>query len=256
MLLWRGSTVRAVIGGLGAAVVALAGAYLTSLQIDPPVTAEDKATAHTWGLVSIWVVAGVALIGSLSRVFHLVFFGRRDEARAHVQQALKVLVWDVHELTDIDVRTLGASAWMVQGFWPFSWLHRLGRERFSAVPPPSRIRWTKGKGHIGRCWETGQQVVANVKARDSEQQSISSAAEWGALPQDRRMGMSFKEYERIRRKYGTVIAMPVTDGKRGNRVVGVISLDAPPGAGHRQLVTPAVLEKVGQAADAVAAFIC
>jgi hypothetical protein len=253
VLYWRGSTIRAWLGFLGVVTGAAAAGYLAYRQIEPPQKHEAEQS-KTISIVAIAAMFLISVASGASRVVAAVFTSRRREAQAQSQQILKTLVWAVSDETGLDPRMLGASAWSLVGVWRFKWLYRLAREHYLSDPPPSQIWWTPGKGIIGRCVATGQKQIVNVRTIDTQLSQLVTAEEWGALPDERRMGLSFKEYEKIRGKYGTVVAMPIIDPARGHRVIGVVSLDAPTG-NHGKVSRPAVVEKVGQAAASVAQWI-
>jgi hypothetical protein len=169
---------------------------------------------------------------------------------------MRALAWDVHDASGIDVKTIGASTWVPSGIvlsggMPRRKLHRLARERVNDTPVPSGITWIKGKGVIGRCWRDQREQL-----HDAERLFVShgncSRRDWDALGEDERMGMSHGEFQKIAGKYGTVIAVPLIG--RGEKVIGVVALDAPMGT-ISQLSSPDVTQAIGAAARVVSQLI-
>lgn len=165
-----------------------------------------------------------------------------------IATSLRALTWTVAELIPgAQVRPLGASAFIVAGVPGYRWLHRVGHERVNSVPGPTiGVRWTKGKGIIGQVWMEGREECAGSEAFDAAH-SGDNEATWDALDLATRRGLSWAEYQKIKGKYGTVIAVPIV---LDQEVVGVVALDTP--AGYTpSIATAGVVQAVGDAATTI-----
>jgi hypothetical protein len=103
---------------------------------------------------------------------------------------------------------------------------RVGKVRLAPVPS-SGIRWTTGKGAIGRCWERSAVVIADL-ATDFHPFLAYTKQEWDGMAHETRYGLTFEEFQRVKDKYGLVVAVPIFSAS--DRYVGCITADMPPGA--------------------------
>ena len=245
---------RALASGLGALVAAAAAFYLLWQQYHPD--------GHTgWQLACILTTGLIAVLSALVRIVRIYTIDNFEARQARVHNALRALAWGVHDdvqkLTAADrpevlaatdlVRMLGCSVWVVAGALSRrKELVRIGRERVNRRPVPSNISWTIDKGIIGTCWRTGQEQVVDTSAYDATHAHLSRR-QWDELSAHERRGLTHDEYQRIANKYGTVIAMPLL---RGEQVVGVVALDAPPNSFGR-LGHPVVTNTVGATAELI-----
>ena len=71
------------------------------------------------------------------------------------------------------------------------------------------IRWTRGKGAIGRCWATNSPQYIDVDCHFAQYAGYD-ADRWSTLSEDERIGLSFEDFQQLEGKYGTVAAMPIT----------------------------------------------
>lgn len=234
--------IRAWMSAIGGAIAAGCTYYLGRA------TADSGFGTQRGRVVALTLIAVIAIVSSFARPIRVYFIDRIERQRRKAEDAMRALPWAVNELTGAPVRPLGASTWVVVGFWRFKRLYRLARERVDDIPTPSEIRWTKGKGVIGMCWNTGREQVIDTGSLYAEYAGCDQAS-WNMAPAEVRSGMSHRDFTRIEGKYGTVVAVPVTC--KGEKVIGVVALDAPPGH-HEELADPAVVEAVGHAAVVVA----
>jgi hypothetical protein len=242
------SGLRAWLSAFGRGAAALASAYLVWAQLTPQLQRDHP----TLGLGAVLVVGGIAVLSALARPVRIHTVDRLDRQREKVAATLRLLPWAVHEQSRdvVPVRPLGASAWVVVTTLRGRRLHRIAKERVNQTPGPSQVRWTKGKGVIGQCWRTGQAQCFDAAAYDALHGGLTEAA-WRAA--DDTMGLSYDDYRQIVGKYGTVIAVPLTDA-RHRRTIGVVALDAPRGW-HVCLTHPRVTELVADAAGTVANLV-
>ncbi len=176
-----------------------------------------------------WVSVFLAGVEQIRRAFR-EYLGERDYKRIQrVNEVLRAGFTDVVREAGLDWNStgirLGLNAFFVKRRWwpPFRReLMRYGQARIT-ISNPSGIRWTRGKGVIGRCWQERQDAGRN-QAADYGPYINSSETEWTALDPAFRDRLDFDEFRRVKH-YGAVIATPITD-ERG-RFVGCISVDAP-----------------------------
>ena len=75
--------------------------------------------------------------------------------------------------------------------------------------------------------------------------------EWSTVDPDLRLGLSWREYEKVRGKYGVVLASPIIDDRVSPaRVVGCVAVDAPSGS-RTKLTQAPVRERVASAGIAI-----
>jgi hypothetical protein len=178
---------------------------------------------------------------------------RRDEERRglarQVSETLRIALVQIIDLTGLDWKAIGLNAFMIErrGRWR-SELHlrRIGRERISIHPLPSEVVWTRGKGVIGRCWDLNSDVAVDLAKHFAPYQGLTEA-EWDALPPDERFGLSYLEFRRTDH-LGPVVATPIQ--KSDGTIVGVVSVDGPPGT-YTRLSSEPVREAIGAAATTI-----
>lgn len=138
----------------------------------------------------------------------------------------------------------------VQVFLRTGWLWRERHARAAKIrlasAPEAGVNWTKGKGVIGRCWETGTSHVARLDAPPFSDLGNIPAYRWPTVDAAIRYGLSHAEYHALRGKYGTVIAVPVVTG---GTYRGCVTLDMP--AGHRLIEEHRAVEILAATADLV-----
>ncbi len=244
---WR--TVRAIVSAFGAVVAAAATAFLALVNAKVWMGSDRE---KFWAVAT---VAAVAIGSSVARPVRIVVLGKQVKQRLQIGAALRSLPWSINQQTDgaVPVPPLGASAWLVKGYGKRQALKRIGRERVQDTPGPSNVKWIKGKGALGRCWELERAQVIDTGKID---------ARWGKCSQDdweqkcrpdTRMGLTYEEFRKVTGKYGTVIAVPMFDA-RNDKVIGCVSLDAPAGL-HLQLVNADAEAAVASAAVVIAALL-
>lgn len=132
----------------------------------------------------------------------------------------------------LDFRDLGVAVYRLGRvwWWPFRRrLIRLHRVRASRRPTASRVAWRPGKGVIGACVTKGE-VVAVDLAQMYHDLGHPTEAEWLAVPEEIRLGLTYEEYLDVRDKYGVVIASPLIDDTgTSSQVAGCVALDGPEG---------------------------
>ena len=108
------------------------------------------------------------------------------------------------------------------------------------------IHWTRGKGVIGTCWDTGDFVVIDTSEYSKE--AAADPVAWDSLPPAERLGISSAEL-RAASKYGVVAAHPILDREDGV-FRGCVSLDGPAGC-QDKLSSTAVEHALAETAEAI-----
>ncbi|MDQ1746416.1 MAG: hypothetical protein QOD07_679, partial [Frankiaceae bacterium] len=216
---------RDVIRVVAASCAAGATFYLGYAQAHPSVVAVTKKQPHPhdFRTLALIVLTAVAVGAALERPLREFTVDRYERRRDRIARALRLLAWAVHDLSEIanpdmpvPVRPVGASAFVVRGFWKFSYLRRIGHERVNDTPTETPIKWRRGLGIIGECWETGQVLTVDTGSIDAEYGQCTKE-EWEKAPPETRRGLSYEQYVKVRGKYGTVIAVAIT---KNQKVVG------------------------------------
>jgi HEAT repeat protein len=120
------------------------------------------------------------------------------------------------------------------------------------------IRWTRGKGVIGQCWENpGKGAAAADLTALAKAFATYDATQWQAIPPAKRLGLNFNEVQATER-LGAVVAWPVLDarkaGSRSKGYRGCVSLDGI-GSCYDALTGEKVFEALKSCADGVLAAI-
>lgn len=102
---------------------------------------------------------------------------------------------------------------------------RAAKVRLGPVPS-SGVKWTKGKGVIGLCWETRAPQFEDLQKRFAPYRNFT-AAQWEGMAPTNRFGLSFDDFQRLKGKYGIVAAVPIID--RADKYRGCVTADMPPG---------------------------
>jgi len=206
------------------AVAALAAVVAAGLAL-------ERAGLWTPGdaviLVLIVVTAVLAIVTAVLEAAATVRRKREAASRELYEDLLSGTLWAVVDATGADPRDLALAAYRVDrpvlGSAKLSRVHRVRARR---RPVASGVRWAPGKGVIGECVSTGAVVARDVSLSDADSDT---------------QGLSPREFEAVRGKYGVVVAVPlVDDGGESSAVTGCLALDAPVGTLAR-FTTPEVL---------------
>jgi hypothetical protein len=214
-------------------------------------------TLPTWLAVSL-LVAGVlvAFITATEAAVDQRRHGRIAELREQARAVLAPLLLELEEATGINARQLGVAAYRIRKpIWPFGKprLERLLRLQL-VIRVASGIVWRPGVGVIGQCVERGADVVENLATLDEQLASVAPA-EWDSLGEDLTYGFTYAEFQRVRGKYGVVLASPmIKETPLGSRVVGCVSVDGPPGS-FQVLASDEIRGLVAAAAVTLAAVV-
>jgi hypothetical protein len=174
-------------------------------------------------------------------------------AREKVAFVLRALAFDLQDATGIDVRELGVSAYVRRRSRWCPWreeLVRLHRERAVWCRATAGIRWRPGKGVVGRCVAQSKDVAVDLAALDMSLGAVTRE-QWPSVDPKLRLGLSWREYERVRDKYGVVFASPIIDDRGPHAmVVGCVAVDAPAGS-RKKITRDEVRERVATAGTAI-----
>lgn len=174
---------------------------------------------------------------------------------------LELLLQTFPPIVDLSERpysTIGLHVYVVRR--PFRRFFTAEQQRIASLELPPRsesfIRWTRGKGVIGLCWEQPERGAVALNLTDAKKEhEASDRSAWDALAPAKRLGMSFDEFARTLH-LGTVIACPVLDSSKASRrsrgYKGCVSVDST-GDSYAALFTPSVVEALKGCADSVLA---
>ncbi|GCE75880.1 hypothetical protein [Cellulomonas biazotea] len=247
------------IGRVVLIVLAASAAATQIMAARYPGTAKDPSlwpgAAVLTGVVLIVATAAESVWG-LFRVRHR---GRSEANALQIEKQLVSVLVQVAKEAHIDVDVAGCNVWRI--YTPRHGapaLHRVGHRRLSDYPPMSDRAWTKGKGVIGRCWDSGQTRFWDFTALQEKMKNKTelSEAAWRAMKPADRWGFDRDEYLDAIRKYQQVLAVPIVDSQ--GQVLGCISIDIPsdrPAANPRCLDTPEVRGVLATAAETVRGLI-
>jgi hypothetical protein len=127
--------------------------------------------------------------------------------------------------TTIGIGDLGLhvwkKSWRIDYKWPFirCELERLRTVRLGSLPALRQIRFYKGKGIIGRCWQLNDEVIEDIPARFA---NVQSETDWNKLSPAERDRFSYREFMQTRDR-GAILASPVRD--RSGKFIGCVSVD-------------------------------
>ncbi len=255
---WKRLTLVLRIGAvLWAAILGLTVALQsTGLVPDLP-----KLEPFAWA-VSLIIIAGDN-VGSLAA---RKLRRDRNEQLAEVRTALSGILIELSKTDEMRFEELGASVWTVPNwrerylyFWKPNILKRAVRERPAQFPQKSAIEWTPGKGNIGRCWEQQATQYLDCHARaDRWSGDTPTEAEFAALPEQDRAGLTYADFLKIAKKYTEVLAEPIWHPTRENVLIGVLSIDRarrldggsftpqldPEKSGHRAATTAVMVGRI------------
>jgi hypothetical protein len=182
-----------------------------------------------------WTIALVVLAGAsggveqIRGVWQSVRAPKRQGFREDLALTLHGLAFDLGKLTGVDTRCFGVSVYRIPGHrWPWRLLPLKAefRNRFSGEPGPSHIKWTRGKGMIGLCWEEQSTQYKDLRAIIKRHANITREKFDGLRRPDVKMGLNFDEFHRIVGKYAEVRAVPISNRDR-TRMIGVLAVDIP-----------------------------
>ena len=182
-----------------------------------------------------WIAAAI-LFTAIVPLVQLAVSERGDRAarkRLELENSVQVALASALVLLvnkGADWEKTGVQAFVLKRRWS-GWRVRQEHVRLAKVRiayvRASGIRWTRGKGAIGRCWATNSPQYIDVDCHFAQYAGYDTYR-WSTLSEDERIGLSFEDFQQLEGKYGTVAAMPITT--HDGRYIGCVTADAPPGA--------------------------
>jgi hypothetical protein len=231
------------------AVVNTAGALVLAFVRSAMPSSKFWDEHPNWIMAALCVTVAVPL--TQAAVIEMGERGRRKkvEREQKIQTFLAAsLIYLAHQ-GKADWENTGIQVFAVTGVWHWQRQVRVTKFRLRAVTT-SGVRWTKGKGVIGRCWEVRQPLYVNV-AEDFAPYAHYDRVQWEELPATARYGLTFEDYKVVKGKYGVIAAVPMIDPKN-DRYIGCVTADMPPlPAGATEPVQDEVLKSLALTASNV-----
>jgi len=190
-----------------------------------------------WIVVAAAIAVGaLAFIDNVRVIFYKYQAYEREKARSEMHKPLIGALDFITDYHKAPLKTLGVSVFAIRRAWRFKWrivpwwgkqLKQVFRFRVSGYPPDVAVRWTKGKGAVGACWEKGIAVIHNrreaARLYGSNGQPPTKQ-NYDVLPEQVRCGFTYNEFIQTIDNWGEILAMPITEDKTG-RFLGVLSID-------------------------------
>lgn len=101
-------------------------------------------------------------------------------------------------------------------------LLRLRAVRLTSSQTTRALRFRKGYGVVGQCWQRNDDVCEDLITR---YEAVTCESEWSRLPAEQRMGLSYEDHLQVRDR-GAILSIPIR-GRRENHFRGCVSLDLP-----------------------------
>jgi hypothetical protein len=135
------------------------------------------------------------------------------------------------ESAAVDTFSLGASVYVYRRRKWFGMarpMKRIRRYRLAEYPQESLIKWSDGKGVIGKAAREGMPQHADWTKISSLWNTDKAAAEkaYHLLPEADRWGFSLGDFRQVASKYVEAIAVPILN-QDGSKVLGVLGIDVP-----------------------------
>lgn len=146
----------------------------------------------------------------------------REVADEVLGEALATII--EHGIPNMKSTDVGMSAFVVRFTVRMRYeLIRVSRLRLGGPPPSPQVRWTKGKGIIGRCWEKPHEPTIMETETVWGDLHGCSRQTWNSLPGRTRLRLSYRDFKAMGDKYVGGMAVPI----RGNNqaVLGVVAFD-------------------------------
>jgi hypothetical protein len=145
---------------------------------------------------------------------------RRIDLRKPVISALAV----ISQQTGIFITELGANVFLLAGRGAKRRLERVERVRLSDNPPMSNIKWTYGKGVVGRCWANGRPEYFEWKPiADRWAGKDITDEQFEAMRELHKQGLDKQEFMAMVAKYAEIYAVPIRD--EFGQFIGCLTFD-------------------------------
>ena len=198
-------------------LVAIAAATIFSVTtLARTLEIPDKATWSPGGVAS-WILVSSGLLAGYVYVANTYRLGKRTRRSFLAEGCLQLAAYIDDECSKIKLRQVGVHLWEVGGP-PFARRLYRGPEFILRERRHSHMTFTKGKGVLGKVWETGVEEAVNLEELQS---GLHNEAAFNAAPAAVRLGLTWPEYERSKR-YKSVWAAPLF---KGGKVAAIVSVD-------------------------------
>ena len=210
------------------AVLALVGLVSATTNIIIESTSGDE-TAHEPLVLSI--VAALALFLDNAQTAWIRY--REPEKRVNVNRVNMTLYGALKAVSQLpnapELDAMGVSIWRVRQL-PLGGkvnLRRALRYRLTATPQPTEVKWTSGKGVIGKAVRERVPAYADWRSLNKRYFGTNGSKlkeeTFRKLPQEQRLGLTYGEFQAFLGKYAEVLAVPVVS--ESGSPIGCISLD-------------------------------
>lgn len=181
---------------------------------------DRKLPSDTWSWVHrpsthIWLVGALSVLTLLDTIRRAIFrFSERArmKKKAEIRKQLSALAAGIAKITGQPIEDIGCGLFLVQRRW-FGYADRLVRfERVRLIDnvPASDVKFTKGKGTVGECWQNQRKAHDEWDSRNERYANRSlTDEEWNQLAEEDRRGFTREEWVSLVGKYSEVVAMPV-----------------------------------------------
>lgn len=203
-------------------------------------------SAQNWPTPSFWSKLTRALVASTFLTVMIpvvqIFISERGERRRRLELEEQERVRDALAGSLLLVAKECGAPWDKTGIQAFKvegWLWRkrqvlVAKLRLSSSPS-SGVKWSKGKGVIGRCWEQRRHQWESLDHHPFMKLGNVPPHEWEGQGLGKTFGLTHAEYTLLGHKYGTIACAPIL---QEGRYRGCVAMDVPPGIAltNRELV--------------------
>lgn len=175
-------------------------------------------------LVSAAGILSVALLAA--QMLRLSESSRADQKREALTNTCRQVLVAFHDGSNwrLPATTLAVHVWALPGrlqrlIGSDPALHRIETYRL-AGESRSKVRWTRGKGVLGRAWEREEALVADLSGL--QRGGSRGATYFDARLHAWRWGISYDEFHQTR-QYWSIFAQPLWGGDR--KLMGLVSVD-------------------------------
>lgn len=187
-----------------------------------------------------WAVSlGVIGIDNLGSLIVNTVRRRRARTKALVERTLMGLLLQLSKGKVLRFEEMSASV-----FVPTRWsrvqrflfrhgdggtrLKRYKQLRPIGHPQQSGVVFESGVGIVGECWRLRKRSYRDLHALAQKWSEVDPSEEgFNNMRDDTRQGFTYRQFLVIGAKYSEVLAEPIWDGERDNKLIGVVSLDRP-----------------------------
>jgi hypothetical protein len=186
---------------------------------------------HPVAIALVAAFAGALAIDATLAHYRL---NRGADVARRIEDILKGVLVQVRHATDIDVEVLAVRTYVVRRKLPRPWQGALqlvtSADLHVGPPPHSNVRWVKGKGVMGWCWEeadAGNALTVDVRGLAALARRVPPQ-EWAALSARQTLGLTQAEADGMG-SLGVVVAYPIRERPSG-QFRGCLVVEGPSGS--------------------------